>query len=265
MTRIVHLSDPHFGAHSPALLRPLAGAVAALAPDLVVVSGDLTQRARRGQFAAAAEWLRGLPAPVLVVAGNHDLPLGNLWLRLADPWRRWRQGVGLPLTPLWQSEAAVVVGLNTANPRAWKNGRITGGDVAHVAQAFRDAGARRRVLVMHHPMQGPRGEPEALAGAEAVAAGLAAAGVELVLSGHLHATYVTPLADAPSVLSVQAGTCLSHRVRGDGNAFNLLRLVAGGVVITHHRAGADGVFSADADLALARGPEGWVRVSGTAP
>ncbi len=257
MTRIVHLSDPHFGADDPRLLRPLLDAVAALAPDLVVLSGDLTQRARPAQFAAAARFITDCPAPVLAIAGNHDVPLYDLRLRFGDPWRRWRQGVGRVLEPVFRNDALVVAALHTANPLAWKNGRITPAQVQQVARCFQGAGSRRRVVVMHHPLQGPPDEPPALAGAQHALAGLVAAGAEVVLSGHLHATYVTPLHGAETILSVQAGTCLSHRVRGDGNAFNSLRFTPGGLVLTHHRAQADGRFAADADIALRRGQAGW--------
>lgn len=257
MTHIVHLSDPHFGAEAPRLVAPLLAAVRALAPDLVVVSGDLTQRARPGQFAAAARFIADIPAPVLVTAGNHDVPLYDVRLRFFDPWRGWRRGVGRELEPVFENDALVVVALNTANPLAWKNGKITGAQVRRVAQAFAGAGARRRVVVMHHPLQGPPDEQPALAGAGAALAGLVAAGAEVVLSGHLHATFVTPLSGAQGILSVQAGTCLSWRVRGDGNAFNALRFVPDGLILAHHRAGADGRFAADAQTALMRNASGW--------
>lgn len=257
MTRIVHLSDPHFGAEDPRLVRPLLECLADLAPELIVLSGDLTQRARPAQYAAAARFIADCPAPVMAVPGNHDTPLWNPWLRFGDPWRRWRQALTSGLEPLHLSDALMVVALNTANPMAWKDGRITGAQVDRVAQSFSKAGARRRVLVMHHPLQGPPSEPLALAGAAEALAGLAAAGVEVVLSGHLHSTYVTPLAGAAGILSVQAGTCLSHRVRDDGNAFNLLSFVPDGVVLTHHRAQPDGRFVADADLHMTRGAAGW--------
>lgn len=257
MTRIVHLSDPHFGADEPRLLQPLLDAVTALAPDLVVLSGDLTQRARLDQFRAAARLIERIPAPVLAIAGNHDVPLYDLRLRFGDPWRRWRKGVGRELEPLFRNAALVVVAVNTANPLAWKDGKITQAQVARVTAEFADAGDRRRVVVMHHPLQGPPEEPPALEGAAEALAGLVAAGAEVVLSGHLHATYVTPLAGAEGILSVQAGTCLSHRVRGDGNAFNSLDFTPDGMVLAHHRAQGDGRFVADADVRLQRGPAGW--------
>ncbi|AWB48159.1 phosphodiesterase [Gemmobacter aquarius] len=257
MRRIVHLSDPHFGAEEPRLVPHLLAAVAALAPDLVVMSGDLTQRARPEQFEAAARFLAACPAPVLAIAGNHDVPLYDLRLRFGDPWRRWRQSVGRDLEPVFENDALVVVAVNTANPLAWKDGKITGRQVERVARCFAEAGARRRVLVMHHPLQGPPAEPPALVGAGDALAGLVEAGTEVVLSGHLHATYVTPLTGAERILSVQAGTCLSWRVRGDGNAFNALDFDTDGVVLTHHRAGADGRFAADAAIRMERRASGW--------
>ncbi|MBC2836908.1 metallophosphoesterase family protein [Paragemmobacter straminiformis] len=264
MSVIVHLSDPHFGAERPDLVEPLLAAVARLAPDLVVLSGDLTQRARSGQYAAAMRLLAGCRAPVLVVPGNHDVPLWNIGLRLVDPWRRWRRAVGPELGPLFVNDAMLVLGLNTADPMAWKNGRIGAVQLQRVAEVCATAGARRRVLVLHHPLQGPPSEPPALRGAAAAIPALVDAGVDMVLSGHLHSTYATPLAAAPGILSVQAGTCLSHRVRGDGNAFNSLRLVPGGVVLTHYRAQADRTFRADADLVLMRGAAGWEEGRGAA-
>src|SRR5579875_2925577 len=99
MRRIVHLSDLHFGRTRPDLLGPLLESIHAAAPDLVAVSGDLTQRARAGQFAAARRFLAALPRPVLVVPGNHDVPLDAAWARLLWPWRRYRHWIGRDLEP----------------------------------------------------------------------------------------------------------------------------------------------------------------------
>lgn len=257
MSVIVHLSDPHFGTEEPRLVGLLVEAVAELRPDLVVLSGDLTQRARPAQFAAAARLVAALPAPCVMVPGNHDVPLWNIGLRFLDPWRHWREGTGAEREALFVTDALMVLCLNSANPFAWKDGRITRAQVSRVEAVFAAAGRRRRVLVLHHPLQGPPSEPPSLQGVAEAVPVLDVAGVEVVLSGHLHATYVKPLVNAPRILQVQAGTCLSQRVRGDGNAFNALRFTNGGVIVTHHRAGADGRFRADADLVLRRGAAGW--------
>lgn len=257
MTRIAHLSDPHFGTEPDRLPGLLVEYLATLEPDAVVVSGDLTQRALAGQFRAARRFLSELPAPALVVPGNHDAPLWNLPLRLVDPWRTWRRQLGRPLEGRIETRDAVIVGVNSANPRVWKDGLVPPERVAVLAASFADAGERRRILVLHHPPDPPEGEPPSLYAAEALLRACVGAGVEMILSGHLHFTQVARVASVPGILAVQAGTCLSARIRGEGNAFTLLDLQADGVAVSHHRFAADGAFRADAVTVWQRGAEGW--------
>lgn len=257
MTRIVHLSDPHFGTVPEGLAQRLLDCLRDLRPDAVVLSGDLTQRARAGQYRQARAFLSGLPAPVLAVPGNHDAPLWNLPLRLVDPWRGWRRGLGLPLEGVVEAGDALILGLNSANPRVWKDGRVTAAQRAHLRDVFAGAGARRRILALHHPPEPPEGEPASLAGAAALVEACVGAGVEMILSGHLHFTQVAPLAGAAGILAVQAGTCLSARTRRDGNAFTLLDLTPEGVEVRHCRLGADGLFRADGATVWQRGAAGW--------
>lgn len=256
MTRIVHLSDPHFGTEDPALLPALTDWVHAARPDAVVLSGDLTQRARPAQFAAARRFIDALPAPVLAIPGNHDTPLVNLALRLLSPWSRYH-AVLPEREPMLDAGTARIVGVNTANPRVWKDGRITQAQLDRIARAFDAAPDRRRIVAMHHPVEGPPGEPPSLSGSEPAAAAFAAMGVEVVLSGHLHFSYAAPLSAAPGVLSVQAGTCVSTRTRAEGNAFTLLDLRADGVTLTHVRAQPDRSFRADAEWSLMRKGGRW--------
>ena len=256
MTRIIHLSDPHFGTEDPALLQPLCAWVAGARPDVVVLSGDLTQRARPAQFAAAARFIAALPAPVLAIPGNHDTPLGNLALRLFRPWYRYHN-ILPELEPVVDAGTARIVGVNTANPLVWKDGRITPAQLDRLHRTFEAAPDRRRIVAMHHPIEGPPGEPRSLSGATEAAAAFAAMGVEIVLSGHLHFTYAAPLSLAPDVLSVQAGTCVSTRTRSDGNAFTMLDLGDSAVTLTHIRAQPDKSFRADADWTLRQEGGRW--------
>ncbi len=244
MTRIAHLSDPHFGTEPDPLPSVLIAHLVDLAPDLIVLSGDLTQRALPAQFRAAQRFIADLPAPTLVIPGNHDAPLWNLPLRLIDPWRMWRRLLGCGLEGRIETDRVVIVGLNSANPRVWKDGRITPAQRDGLVRAFADAGTRRRILALHHPPRPPTDEPPSLVGADALIAACEAQGVEMVLSGHLHVTQIVPI--APTVLGVQTGTCLSSRIRGDGNAFTLLDLRPDGVTARHHRLAPDGTFVADA-------------------
>lgn len=258
MTRIAHLSDPHFGTEEPALLPALAACLADLRPDAVVLSGDVTQRALPAQYAAAGRFLATCPGPRLVIPGNHDAPLWNLPLRLMDPWRDWRRVLALPLQDEIVTQDAVIAGINTADPRAWKDGRLRQAQLDDLAALFARHAGRRRIVAMHHPLAPPRSEPASLRGAGRAREALVAMGVEIVLSGHLHFTHVAPVPAAPGLLSVQAGTCLSTRRRGDGNAFSLIDLAPqGGAVITHYRAEGTGRFRPDAVALWSNGPQGW--------
>lgn len=232
MTRLIHLSDLHFGATTPGLLDPLCQKVAELAPDLVVISGDLTQRARAAQFAEARAFIARLRAPVICVPGNHDIPLWNIWQRLFRPWTPWMHHFSNILEPDWRCDRLVVVGLNTADPRAWKRGRITPAQLDRVARRFADAGPRARIVVMHHPLEHlPEETQWLMAGATEALQRLPEVGAQIVLSGHIHVSHAGPFTAAPGLIFVQAGTGLSYRRRAEANAFNLLDFGPEGVEI----------------------------------
>lgn len=257
MIRIAHLSDPHFGTEQPHLVPQLLQALAALAPDVIVLSGDLTQRARRRQFATAQAFVASCPAPVLCIPGNHDMPLENLFARLRHPFRGYQRAFGPDLEPVIDTRAAIIAGVNTANPHVWKDGRITPAQLDRLGEIFAQAGPRHRIVALHHPPVPPLGEAPSLAGAQAAITALSRIGVDLVLSGHLHFSHAAPLASAPRILAVQAGTCLSNRTRQDGNAFTLIDLGADTATLAHHRAQTDGRFVADAAMTFARSDQGW--------
>src|SRR5688572_20358063 len=124
MRTIVHLSDIHFGRVDDTTVQPLVNAVKAVDPHLVVVSGDLTQRARESQFEEAKEFLDKLPDPQIVVPGNHDVPLYNLFARFLAPLDNYRKIINDDTEPVYQDEEMVVAGVNTARSLTWKNGRI---------------------------------------------------------------------------------------------------------------------------------------------
>ena len=153
MPVVVHLSDFHFGAHIDALAESLLADVEDCRPDLVVVSGDLTQRARRDEFSSARELLNSLSSPVLSVVGNHDLPLIDLPERLLRPSRRYEQFVTRNLDPVVALPDLMAVGLDTMPPWRWKAGQVSPRQIGLVRQALNSAppGAWR-LLVTHHPV-----------------------------------------------------------------------------------------------------------------
>ncbi|MBT9384195.1 metallophosphoesterase family protein [Pseudooceanicola sp. CBS1P-1] len=225
MSRLLHLSDLHFGRSEPALEAPLLAAISRIRPDLVVVSGDFTQRARVAQFRQARAFLERVEAPLLCVPGNHDTPLDNVLLRFLRPFGRYRRWIDRDLEPTYRDAALSVVGVNTVNPFAWQQGRFRRRALERVCTAFEDAGDRLRVAVLHHPLEhGPEVEKRPMRGAARALRGLSDCGADVVLSGHLHRAGTAPFRAAPGLLFVQAGTGLSTRRRGETNTFNMLDL-----------------------------------------
>ena len=262
MRRLVHLSDLHFGRERPDLIGPLLEAIGALAPDLVAISGDLTQRARPGQFRAARAFLDAVPGPVLVVPGNHDVPLHLPVRRLLAPWRGWRRWIGPELEPTHEDAATLVVGVNSVDPLSWQTGRLSHRRLARACDRL-GAGAegRIRVVVAHHPLVHPTGSTKRpIPGAAAALRRLTDCGMDLILSGHLHAWHAGPFAEqeeAGSAIQLHAGTGLSTRVRGEPNDFNLVELGADRIVVTRHLAAADAYVCAETRAFVAQG-RGWV-------
>ena len=232
MRTLVHLSDLHFGRLDERIIAPLIQRITSVNPDLIAVSGDLTQRARRRQFQQARAFLDLLPFPKLVVPGNHDVPLINLAARLLHPFGEYRRHIAADLEPSHTDPEITVLGLNSARAI------VTGGR-GRLSRAQIDAAVARlrpvpasliKVIVTHHPFDLPEGYPvEHLVGRAAVSmAQLASVGADLFLAGHLHVSHVGHTAEryhiaGHSALVVQAGT-LSTRGRGERNTFNVLRI-----------------------------------------
>lgn len=230
MTTLAHLSDLHFGREDPAAVEALLADLSALAPSLVAVSGDLTQRARRGEFERARVFLGRVPAPLLVVPGNHDVPLFDVPRRFLAPLARYRAFISPELAPSWEDDDVLVLGVNTARSLTWKAGRISVAQMERLRAGFcRGPQERLHVLVAHHPFSPPAGRPrEALVGRGAAAvAALSRCGLDLVLTGHLHREFTGDLAGhtlSRAALALHAGSAVSRRLRGEANSYNLVRV-----------------------------------------
>jgi 3',5'-cyclic AMP phosphodiesterase CpdA len=223
LRQILHISDIHFG---PFHARHVAAGVEALVaerrPDLLVISGDLTQRAKASQFREARAWVDGLGLPTLVVPGNHDVPLYRVWERLFAPYAAYQEHFSKQLEPDFEDDEMLVVGINTAYGWTLKDGRIRRRRLRQVAARLAAAPAQHtRIVVAHHELvPAPRFDHQrVLRNAYEAVETFTQHGVDLVLSGHLHQSYVMPSeAYYPSgrrpFLIVHAGTTTSHRGRG---------------------------------------------------
>jgi len=245
MARLVHLSDLHFGAHDDRLVKAVEREVDQLKPDLVVISGDFTQRARTEQFSEACQFLgqlRDHGHEVLGVPGNHDVPLYDVLRRFLSPLTRYRRFIDENLCPFFEIPGLAVLGINTARSLTFKDGRINRDQVAFVRETFARTPAQSvRVLVTHHPLFALKvgDEVERAIGRQEMALdAIEESGVDLLLAGHAHHASSQDASDfvtrAGGVLVIQAGTATSTRVREQEQSFNVIDLNDGDVTVTIH-------------------------------
>lgn len=270
MRVVAHLSDLHFGREDPRIVADLAADLAAVAPALVVVSGDLTQRATTREFQAARAFLDALPAPRLVVPGNHDVPLLDLARRFLAPLGRFRRHVCDDPEPAWVDDVVAVVGVSTARSNVWKAGRISLAQIARAREVLRAAPGRVKVLVAHHPFSPSAEHPGARVAGRSLRAlrALEAEGLDLVLTGHLHRGHAGDVRDHlhafdRSVLAAHASTAVSRRRRGEDNAYNLLFLAPERIAV-EVRSHDGARFVAAGRAAYVRGTDGWELLPGSA-
>lgn len=245
MSVVLHISDTHFGTEQPRVVEALVALAAQQRPDVVVLSGDITQRARPAQFRAAKAFVDRLGAPVVAVPGNHDIALFDLWARLTRPYARYAKAFGAELEPVHASQDLLVVCVNTT--RAWrhKHGEVSAAQIDRVANLLASASARQlRVVVVHQPAAVTRAEERVnlLRGHQAALRAWSAAGADLVLGGHIHLPYtLAPNGLARRLWVVQAGTAVSSRIRLEApNSVNILRWGASsGARAERARAGAE--------------------------
>ena len=233
MSVVLQISDTHFGTEQPGVIEALLRLERQLSPDVVVISGDITQRARRSQFRAARQFVTRLAASnILVLPGNHDIPLFNLYMRLVCPYANYRRAFGADLEPEFETSDLLVLGVNTTRAARRKDGEVSSAQIKRVSRRLRMAKAGQlRLVVTHQPVHviQPEDETNLLRGHREAVKAWAKAGADLILGGHIHLPYVRPLRDRfpdlqRRVWAVQAGTAVSSRVRGGmPNSVNLIR------------------------------------------
>ncbi len=268
MRTIAHLSDLHFGRVDAALLQPLTDFLKSAQPDLLVVSGDLTQRAKTAEFMAARSFLDTLQIPKIIVPGNHDIPLHNIYNRLFKPLAKYRRFITADMTPFHVDEEIAVLGINTARSMTFKDGRINKAQIEQVnARLHGLAKGVVKILVTHHPFDLPphMGSDDLVGRAPAALSQFARSGVDLLLAGHMHSSQAVTTADRYKVngyaaLAIQAGTATSTRGRGETNAFNILRVTSGRVEVDRVRWVLKNIaFEKTETQAFIATPAGWIQ------
>jgi predicted MPP superfamily phosphohydrolase len=229
VTLIAHVSDTHFGTELLPVCAALRTDLLHHSPDLVVLTGDITQRARSAQFRAARAFMDSLrPIPVLALPGNHDLPLFDLLTRFTQPYRLYRSFISPELAPAWQNSAVVVIGVNTTRAMRHKNGELPAEVVREVAKRLARVIQPFKIVALHHPLAvvQPSDRPNRARGAEAALAAWTEAGADLFLGGHIHLPYCITVEPGPRrAVLLQAGTGVSWRRRDrQPNSYNLIRL-----------------------------------------
>lgn len=227
MPLIAHLSDLHFGRDDTRVMNGLFESLTTATPDLVIISGDLTQRARTDEFEAAKTFLDSFAWPWLAVPGNHDLPTFQLLERFVSPWQRWSHYMDCDEQFQHHQPTMSVVGLNTARRlsslKDWSRGSINTQQLDYVDQAIEQSNdPSLKILVAHHPFWLPMSQQRRhlIHGRDKALPRLEASGIDLILSGHVHMAFAKI---CQGIIISHAGTSMSDRLLPDiQNSYNLI-------------------------------------------
>ncbi|ODN65864.1 metallophosphoesterase family protein [Methylophaga muralis] len=227
MQRILHISDLHFGRLIPEVMTALKHKITELNPELVIISGDLTQRAKTSEFTDAARFLDEITSPYLIVPGNHDLSTFRVVERLLYPWKKWRRFIAEDLEPTIETETHKIIGINTARRIGysldWSRGRINALQIKRIQNFFASASPQQlKILVAHHPFWLPTGHEHRglIGGSDNAFEQFQHHGPDIILSGHVHLDYCHA---HERIIVSHAGTTTSDRLlTGFPNSFNML-------------------------------------------
>ena len=231
MTTLLQVSDPHFGTEQPHVVKAVLRLAQQIRPEVIVLSGDITQRARRAQFDAACDFVNAMARPVVAIPGNHDIPLFNVVARMFFPYAGFQRVFGPNLEPEWEDEHTRIICVNTTRASRHKDGEVSAEQIRAVSERLTSATRQQlRIVVTHQPVHVLRdGEiHNRLHGHHEAIKAWSAAGADIIMGGHIHLPYIAPLQEHYADVKrrcwvVQAGTAVSHRVRAHHpNSVNVL-------------------------------------------
>jgi 3',5'-cyclic AMP phosphodiesterase CpdA len=239
MTRIAHISDIHFGRDIPSVITGLVADVQNENPDLTIISGDFTQRARAQEFLHARHLIESLPAPVMTIPGNHDLPLFNVFSRFLLPRRNYKRFISTELETEWVSEDCGVIAVDSTKEYLGINGELTDAQIHRTCERLAELGPDRvKIVVTHHPYAAPAtfNQKMLIGRAKRAMKRFGACGADVFLAGHLHISYAGFSGEryphvGRNMLMIMCGTSASDRGRGEPNSYNLLEIDKGTVTL----------------------------------
>jgi 3',5'-cyclic AMP phosphodiesterase CpdA len=243
---IVHISDLHFGRVDEKRVLPLSKLIKKIDPDIVVISGDLTQRAKAEQFIAAEAFIRSLKQNVLVIPGNHDIPLFNLFARIFAPFKKYSEFINADLSPFYKDSEIAILGINSVRRDRATSGKIKDIDFTRAEELFGKLDPKIvKIVVAHHPFDLIPSEVKtykhvhtAMKGSKKTIKRMSKMGIDIFLSGHLHVfnagASIRHKIEGYSGLMVQAGTAISTRTHGGQVSFNVLRINKKKIIVEHY-------------------------------
>ena len=261
MTRLALISDLHFGREDKELLPHLLSAIAAAAPDIVVIAGDFVQRARASHFQPAKDFVQQIDAPWIAVPGNHDIPLYNIFARLLRPRAAYRRWIAQETEPFMQTPTTTLIGIDTTDAYSVQRGHVDRKQIDRVCKQINQDDGRLPIIVAHHPFhQNPEVEKKLMRGAPEALAAWADCGPHVILSGHLHTFLVEPFVtrkSAGQTLQVHCGSSTSTRHRGNPNDLAILDITPSAIKIERQIFDVAHGFVVHSEFAFAPTASGW--------
>lgn len=267
MNRIAHISNLQFGSAGKTMQNQLLESLTEQQPELVIISGDLTRRAKCDEFSEAADFLAKLKTPCLCVPGNHDLAAFNLLERFLYPWKTWRLLIDSDLEPQKSTPDYVVIGINTARRWAglfdWNQGKISRRQARGVCAALQEKSvAQLRLLVAHHPFWLPARyhHRHLIKGRDMAVSRLSRAGIDVILSGHIHRAYNHVLDGI--IISNAGGIGFSdHLQRSQTSSYTLLAGDRRYLSIEQLNWNGTTLFRSEKTSYFRRGQNGWTETA----